>query len=114
MYHLVVYETGPSWVLGHDRRDQPGWPDHAVFMNRLEDKGIAVLGGPLSGTDTVPVVMRGPTRSAFAGARRRRPVAHAWHFSATGHLSLGRSYGRVGGGPCDPADQTDGSPFRRA
>lgn len=74
MYHLVVYESGPAWVPGQARRDQPGWPDHAVFMNRLEDEGAAVLGVPLRGTDTVPVVMRAPTGAAL----QARIAADPW------------------------------------
>ena len=30
-------------------REQEAWPEHAVFMNALEEEGFVVVGGPVGG-----------------------------------------------------------------
>lgn len=43
---LVFRGPGPSWVPGTPTRQQPLWDEHAVFMDRLFERGRVVLGGP--------------------------------------------------------------------
>jgi uncharacterized protein YciI len=38
---------GPGWDPTRSRREQPGWDDHATFMNKLVDDGFVILGGPI-------------------------------------------------------------------
>lgn len=35
----------------HDRgiRDQPAWDEHAKFFDRLVERGVVILGGPIEG-----------------------------------------------------------------
>jgi uncharacterized protein YciI len=44
---LIKWAAGPSWARGESIRDQPGWEEHAVFIDDLVDRGIFVMGGPL-------------------------------------------------------------------
>ncbi len=44
---VVVEEQGPNWNSGSPMRSQPGWDEHARFIDTLESEGLVVLGGPL-------------------------------------------------------------------
>lgn len=41
-------KPGPRGVAGTDPRWQPPWDEHASFMDRLFDRGLVVLGGPVA------------------------------------------------------------------
>ena len=47
VYFAVTRERGPAWDAGRPMRDQPGWDEHAAFMDALAEEGFVVLGGPL-------------------------------------------------------------------
>lgn len=51
----VVTQKGPRWL--HDRgiREQPAWEEHAQFFDRLVERGVVVLGGPIT-SDSEAVV----------------------------------------------------------
>lgn len=58
-YFLIRQGRGPDWDESQPRRDQPGWDEHAGFMDALVEAGVVVLGGPVgdvNGQDTVLVV----------------------------------------------------------
>ena len=42
---LVRWRAGPTWTSGPPE-DQPGWDEHAVFVDDLIERGIFVMGGP--------------------------------------------------------------------
>lgn len=44
---VVVEEQGPNWKSGSSMRSQPGWQEHARFIDALEAQRVVVLGGPL-------------------------------------------------------------------
>jgi uncharacterized protein YciI len=46
-YYLVERARGPAWDPSRGRRDQPGWDEHAAFMDALAEEGVVVLGGPV-------------------------------------------------------------------
>ena len=46
-YYLVERAKGPSWDHSRGRREQPGWDEHAAFMDALAAEGFVVLGGPV-------------------------------------------------------------------
>lgn len=43
----VVTQKGSNWM--HDRgiREQPAWDEHAEFFDRLVERGVVILGGPI-------------------------------------------------------------------
>ena len=52
---LVRFRAGPAWGDG-SIREQPGWDEHADFVDDLVARGIMVMGGPFadySGSATV-------------------------------------------------------------
>jgi uncharacterized protein len=50
-YWLVERAKGPSWDHSRGRREQPGWDEHAAFMDALAEEGFVVLGGPIGDGD---------------------------------------------------------------
>jgi len=58
-YFLVRLARGAAWEHSRPRRRQPGWDEHAAFMDGLVDEGVVVLGGPVGegdGEDSLLVV----------------------------------------------------------
>jgi uncharacterized protein YciI len=48
MYLVILRRSGPDYDLSKPLEEQPGWEEHAAFMDQLVDDGVVVLGGPLS------------------------------------------------------------------
>ena len=44
---VVTRGPGPTWDRSRTLREQPGWAEHAKFMNDLADSGFVRLGGPI-------------------------------------------------------------------
>jgi uncharacterized protein YciI len=44
---VVRWRAGPTWTTGAPD-EQPGWEEHAAFVDGLIQRGIFVMGGPLS------------------------------------------------------------------
>jgi len=44
---IVRWRAGPTWTSGPPE-EQPGWEEHAVFIDALIERGIFVMGGPYS------------------------------------------------------------------
>jgi uncharacterized protein len=44
---VVRWRAGPTWVSGPPD-DQPGWDEHAAFIDELIARGIFVMGGPFA------------------------------------------------------------------
>jgi uncharacterized protein YciI len=43
----VRWRAGPTWTSGTPE-EQPGWDEHAAFIDDLVDRGIFVMGGPFA------------------------------------------------------------------
>jgi uncharacterized protein YciI len=46
---VVRNVRGGPYDFSRGMREQPGWKEHAAFMNGLVDAGFIILGGPLQG-----------------------------------------------------------------
>jgi uncharacterized protein YciI len=44
---VVRWRAGPTWTRGAVD-EQPGWDEHAAFIDDLVERGIFVMGGPLA------------------------------------------------------------------
>ena len=44
---VVRWRAGPAWTSGPPE-EQPGWEQHAVFIDDLIERGIFVMGGPFA------------------------------------------------------------------
>lgn len=45
---LIRFRAGPTWADRGPPQAQPGWKEHAAFIDRLVDAGTLVMGGPVS------------------------------------------------------------------
>jgi uncharacterized protein YciI len=53
----VTMVYGPSWDATRERREQPGWHEHAAFMDNLLEDGHVILGGPIGDGEQVLVIV---------------------------------------------------------
>jgi uncharacterized protein YciI len=56
-HHLVELAKGPAWDHARGRREQPGWDEHAAFMEVLVADGFILLGGPTGPGDNGNAVL---------------------------------------------------------
>ena len=42
---------GPCWDHGRGNREQAFWDEHASFADRLVERGVILLGGPIASDD---------------------------------------------------------------
>ena len=47
MYLVILRRSGPDYDLSKPLEEQPGWDEHAAYMDQLVDDDVIVLGGPL-------------------------------------------------------------------
>ena len=72
---VVLRRTGPQWDPARSLEQQPGWPEHAAFMDALVDDGFVVLGGPLDDEERVVLAVEADDE----GAVHRRLERDPWH-----------------------------------
>jgi uncharacterized protein YciI len=54
---VVTNVNGPNYDPSRARREQDGWDEHAVFMDRLVDDGFVILGGPIGDGERVLLIV---------------------------------------------------------
>jgi uncharacterized protein YciI len=54
----VINTRGPHWNDSKPMEEQGDWRAHADFMNGLLAEGLVLLGGPLTGTRDVLLIVR--------------------------------------------------------
>jgi uncharacterized protein YciI len=55
---LVRFRAGPTWTDGPPE-DQPGWDEHAAFVDDLVERGTFVMGGPFSDYSGSQTILEG-------------------------------------------------------
>ncbi|MGZ4551500.1 MAG: hypothetical protein ACXVYC_17265 [Blastococcus sp.] len=81
--YAVTMVSGPGWDAGRPRREQPGWDEHAAFMDRLVADGFVVLGGPIGDGEEVLLAVEAADEAEIAD----RLGADPW--APTGRLLIG-------------------------
>ncbi|MGZ4546463.1 MAG: hypothetical protein ACXVXT_13795 [Blastococcus sp.] len=81
--YAVTMVSGPGWDAGRPRREQPGWDEHAAFMDRLVADGFVVLGGPIGDGEEVLLAVEAADEAEIAD----RLGADPW--APTGQLVIG-------------------------
>jgi uncharacterized protein YciI len=51
MIFAVVRARSGAWDFARPMEEQPGWPEHAEFMDRHHERGHVLLAGPLGQDD---------------------------------------------------------------
>ena len=72
--YVVRVERGGPWDWSRGLREQPGWEEHARFMNGLVDDGLIVLGGPVEGDREVVHIVHAQSEEEI----RRRFADDNW------------------------------------
>jgi len=70
----VIRTRGPCWNDAKPLEGQEDWRPHADFMNGLVDQGFMLLGGPLTGTRDVLLIVRAADKAEV----ERRLAADCW------------------------------------
>jgi uncharacterized protein YciI len=71
---FAVFDTrGPHWNDSKPMEEQADWRAHADFMNGLLAEGFVLLGGPLTGTRDVLLIVRA-TDEAEIEARLEKDI----------------------------------------
>lgn len=70
---VVRVKAGPAWADGGPPEAQPGWDEHATFVDALVDEGTIVMGGPLSDYSGSIVILEGITREEGLALMNRDP-----------------------------------------
>jgi uncharacterized protein YciI len=55
---VVRFRAGPTWASG-SVREQPGWAEHAAFVDGLVESGAMVMGGPFADNSGSLVLLEG-------------------------------------------------------
>jgi uncharacterized protein YciI len=56
--YLVISSAGPIRDLSKGTREQPFWDEHAAFIDKLNEEGFILLGGPLEDEGGAILVVR--------------------------------------------------------
>ncbi len=56
-YFVVIRERSGPWDWSLPMRSQAAWDEHAAFMDKVENDGFIVAGGPLGDEDRASRVM---------------------------------------------------------
>jgi uncharacterized protein len=57
---IVRWRAGPTWRSGPPD-DQPGWDEHAAFVDDLISRGTFVMGGPFADNSGSFTILEGVT-----------------------------------------------------
>ena len=72
-FFVVLRRTGPQWDPSKPLEEQPGWDEHAAYMDELVDAGVVVLGGPLADEDRVVLAVEAESEDAVRAALAADP-----------------------------------------
>jgi uncharacterized protein YciI len=78
---IVRWRAGPTWTSGPPE-DQPGWDEHATFIDDLIERGIFVMGGPFADYSGSFTIMEN------VGEQEARDLVTADPFVANGVFEL--------------------------
>jgi uncharacterized protein YciI len=73
MFLVILRQAGPEWDGSKPMEEQPGWAEHAAFMDDLVDEGFIVLGGPHAQDRRVAHAVEAETEDAVRATWARDP-----------------------------------------
>jgi uncharacterized protein YciI len=75
----VVRVRGAHWQVDRQMREQPGWAEHAAFMNELAQSRFVVRGGPLGDGQRVLHIVEAESEQVI----RERLAKDPWEVTGT-------------------------------
>lgn len=73
MYLVTTRNGGSAWQRSRALSSQPGWSDHAAFMNGLVEDGFVVLGGTLDDGERAVLVVDSESEQVVRRVLARDP-----------------------------------------
>src|SRR4051794_37289652 len=73
MFLVAARRAGPQYELARPLETQPGWEEHAAYMDALVEAGFIVLGGPLADEERVVYVVEAESEEAVRARLARDP-----------------------------------------
>jgi uncharacterized protein YciI len=73
MFLVVLRRSGPQWDPSMPLDQQAAFPAHAAFVDDLVDRGVIVLGGPLSDETRVVYAAEADSEEALRAELARDP-----------------------------------------
>ena len=87
----VTTAKGPHWDERRGIRGQQGWEEHAVFADGLVERGVIVLGGPISGgsdEDVALLVVNAADEQELRSICNDDPLDKEWSLPHQGDSTL--------------------------
>lgn len=84
--YIVEQSHGPAYEPRRRLREQPGWDEHAAFMDGLFEEGFVLLGGPVGDGEGEGAVL--VVRAEDERALRDRLAEDPWHESVLALASV--------------------------
>lgn len=53
----VTTAKGANWDWSRGSREQPWWREHAAFSDALVERGVIIIGGPISSDDAEDIAL---------------------------------------------------------
>ena len=85
---VVRFRAGPTWTSGPPEQ-QPGWDEHAAFVDDLVARGTMVMGGPFADNSGSLILLEGVAEDEARDLVARDPFiangvfelaeVRAWH-----------------------------------
>jgi hypothetical protein len=75
VFFAVREERGGPWDWSRDLREQPGFDEHARFMDSMVEDGFILLGGPVAGEREILYAVCAPSQDVV----RERLEQDNWH-----------------------------------
>jgi hypothetical protein len=69
----VIRRRGPAWDASLSMRAQAGWDAHARFMDDLAARGFILMGGPLTDSRDILLVVEAATEQQVRETLQRDP-----------------------------------------
>ena len=70
---VVIRRPGPAWNDSHPMRAQADWDNHAQFMDDLAARGFILLGGPLTDSRDILLIVEAGTEQQVCETLQRDP-----------------------------------------
>ena len=93
---VVIRRYGPPYEPQKPLEAQLDWEGHRLFMNALEDEGLARLAGPLEGTTEVLLVFRADSENEIDERLKADPWTRSGILSTSRIVRWNLRLGEVG------------------
>ena len=70
---ILHFKPGPSWAPGKTSREQQYWSEHAIFMDKLFEEGVVIMGGPYTDYSKIMLIVEANDESEIVNIFKNDP-----------------------------------------